>query len=122
MCVTTGPGGSNAITGVLGAYQDNYPMLVVSGQVRYPTTADSTGLPLRFMGEQEHDIVTTVRNLTKYAVMIRKPEDALYELEKAVFIATRSGPGRVIFPLDYQGKVVEEDSHLHFAPPTAKTN
>lgn len=122
VCVTTGPGGSNAITGVLGAYQDNYPMLVVSGQVRYPTTADSTGLPLRFMGEQEHDIVTTVRNLTKYAVMIRKPEDALYELEKAVFIATRSGSGRVIILLDYQGKAVEEDSHLHFAPPTAKTN
>ena len=56
------------------------------------------------------------------AVMNQKPKETLYELEKAVFIATRSGPGRVIIPLDYQGKVVEEDSHLHFAPPTAKTN
>lgn len=54
--------------------------------------------------------------------MNQKPKETLYELEKAVFIATRSGPGRVIFPLDYQGKVVEEDSLLHFAPPTAKTN
>lgn len=61
VCVTTGPGGTNAITGVLGAYQDNYPMLVISGQVRYETTVDSTGLPLRFLGEQEHDIVDTVR-------------------------------------------------------------
>ena len=87
VCVTTGPGGTNAITGVLGAYQDNYPMLVVSGQVRYPTTADSTGLPLRFMGEQEHDIVTTVQNMTKYAVMIRKPEEVLCELEKAMYLA-----------------------------------
>ena len=63
--VTTGPGGTNAITGVLGAFQDNYPMIVITGQVRYPTTADSTGLPLRFMGEQEHHIITTVKNLTK---------------------------------------------------------
>lgn len=54
--------------------------------------------------------------------MNQKPEETLYELEKAVFIATRSGPGRVIIPLDYQGKAVEEDSHLYFAPPTAKTN
>lgn len=61
VCVTTGPGGTNAITGVLGAYQDNYPMLIISGQVRYETTAMSTGLPLRFMGEQEHNIVDTVR-------------------------------------------------------------
>ena len=119
VCVTTGPGGTNAITGVLGAYQDNYPMLVVSGQVRYPTTADSTGLPLRFMGEQEHDIVTTVRNMTKYAVMIRKPEEALYELEKAMYIAEegRPGPVWVDVPMDIQSMVVEEDELPHFAKP-----
>lgn len=119
VCVTTGPGGTNAITGVLGAYQDNYPMLVVSGQVRYPTTADSTGLPLRFMGEQEHDIVTTVQNMTKYAVMIRKPEDVLRELEKAMYLAEegRPGPVWVDIPMDIQSMVVEEEKLPHFVKP-----
>ena len=70
VCVTTGPGGINALNGVLGSFQDNYPMIVISGQVRYETTADSTGLPLRFMGEQEHNIVDTVKPLTKYSVML----------------------------------------------------
>ncbi len=119
VCVTTGPGGTNAITGVLGAYQDNYPMLVVSGQVRYPTTVDSTGLPLRFMGEQEHDIVTTVRNMTKYAVMIRKPEEVLCELEKAMYLAEegRPGPVWVDIPMDIQSMVVEEEKLPHFVKP-----
>ena len=119
VCVTTGPGGTNAITGVLGAYQDNYPMLVISGQVRYPTTVDSTGLPLRFLGEQEHDIVTTVQNLTKYAVMVHEPRKILYELEKAVYLAAegRPGPVWVDIPMDIQSMEVEEDALLHFAAP-----
>lgn len=123
VCVTTGPGGTNAITGVLGAFQDNYPMLVISGQVRYPTTVDSTGLPLRFLGEQEHDIVTTVQNLTKYAVMIRKPEDILYELEKATYLAAdgRPGPVWIDIPMDIQSMEIEEDSLQHFAIPVRKT-
>lgn len=117
VCVTTGPGGTNAITGVLGAYQDNYPMLVISGQVRYPTTVDSTGLSLRFLGEQEHDIVTTVQNLTKYAVMVRDPQKILYELEKAVYLAAegRPGPVWVDIPMDIQSMEVEEDTLLHFS-------
>ena len=119
VCVTTGPGGTNAITGVLGAYQDNYPMIVISGQVRYPTTAESTGLPLRFMGEQEHDIVTTVKNLTKYAVMIKRPEDILYELEKALYIAEegRPGPVWVDIPMDIQSMMIETDELSRFEPP-----
>lgn len=106
VCVTTGPGGTNAITGVLGAYQDNYPMLVISGQVRYETTVDSTGLPLRFLGEQEHDIVNTVRPLTKYAVMVKRPEDVRYEIEKAIHIAMegRRGPCWVDVPLNIQSE------------------
>lgn len=124
VCVTTGPGGTNAITGVLGAFQDNYPMLVISGQVRYPTTVDSTGLSLRFLGEQEHDIVTTVQNLTKYAVMIRKPEEILYELEKATYLALdgRPGPVWVDIPMDIQSMEIEEDSLLHFTAPVRKTS
>jgi len=123
VCVTTGPGGTNAITGVLGAFQDNYPMLVVSGQVRYETCADSTGLPLRFMGEQEHDIVTTVKNLTKYAVMVKKPEDVVYELEKALYITSegRRGPCWVDIPMDIQSSMIETDGLRHFEAPQKET-
>ncbi len=118
-CVTTGPGGTNAITGVLGAYQDNYPMLVISGQVRYETCADSTGLPLRFMGEQEHNIVDTVKPLTKYAVMVKNPEDILYEIEKAIWIAEdgRKGPVWVDIPMDIQSKEIDTEILRHFKRP-----
>lgn len=116
VCVTTGPGGTNAITGVLGAFQDNYPMLVISGQVRYPTTADSTGLPLRFMGEQEHNIVETVKCLTKYVSMVKNAYDVIYELEKAVYLANsgRKGPCWIDIPLDIQGKEIEVKDLRHY--------
>ena len=118
VCVTTGPGGTNAITGVLGAYQDNYPMLVISGQVRYETTAVSTGLPLRFMGEQEHNIVDTVRPLTKYAVMITRVGDVRYEIEKAIHLALsgRRGPCWVDIPLNIQSAPVEDERMRSFVP------
>lgn len=123
VCITTGPGGTNAITGVLGAYQDNYPMLVISGQVRYATTADSTGLPLRFMGEQEHNIVDTVKPLTKYAVMVKRAEDVIYELEKALYLAKqgRKGPCWVDIPLDVQGKEIDSEDIRHFTVEENKT-
>lgn len=123
VCVTTGPGGTNAITGVLGAYQDNYPMLVISGQVRYETTVDSTGLPLRFLGEQEHDIVNTVRPLTKYAVMVKRPEDVRYEIEKAIHIALegRCGPCWVDVPLNIQSAPADPSSMRPYVPETSKT-
>lgn len=118
VCVTTGPGGTNAITGVLGAYQDNYPMIVISGQVRIPTTVSSTGLPLRFMGEQEHDIVSTVKSLTKYAKTILKPDEIRYELEKAIYIAKdgRRGPVWIDIPLDVQSAFIDSESLKSFKP------
>jgi len=118
VCVTTGPGGTNAITGVLGAFQDNYPMLVITGQVRYETSSMSTGLPLRFMGEQEHNIVDTVRPLTKYAVMVKKPEDIRYELEKAIWIAKdgRKGPCWVDIPMNIQSGVIDSAVLRGFTP------
>lgn len=124
VCVTTGPGGTNTLTGVLGAFQDNCPMLVISGQVRYETTADSTGLPLRFMGEQEHNIVDTVKPLTKYAVMVKNPEDIQYEIEKAIYIALdgRKGPTWVDIPLNIQGAVVETEQLKHYVVPDVKRN
>ena len=118
VCVTTGPGGINALNGVLGSFQDNYPMIVISGQVRYETTADSTGLPLRFMGEQEHNIVDTVKPLTKYSVMVKNIKDIRYEVEKAIYIAKegRKGPCWVDVPLNIQGAIVEENTLRHFEP------
>lgn len=117
--VTTGPGGTNAITGVLGAYQDNYPMLVISGQVRYPTTVDSTGLNLRFLGEQEHDIVNSVKNMTKYAVMVKDSKKVLYEIEKAFYLAKdgRPGPTWVDIPMDIQSAEIETEELEHFIQP-----
>ena len=87
LCVTTGPGGTNAITGVLGGWLDSLPMFVVSGQVRYDTTAryakQFTGdKTLRAMGDQEYDIVKSVTPMTKYAVMIEDPKTLRYALEK----------------------------------------
>ena len=79
VCVTTGPGGTNALTGVVGGWLDSIPMFIISGQVRYDTTSryalQYTETPLRAMGDQEYDIVKSVSNMTKYAVMIEDPKD-----------------------------------------------
>ncbi|MEN6320670.1 MAG: thiamine pyrophosphate-binding protein [Syntrophaceae bacterium] len=109
-CVTTGPGGTNAITGVLGQWLDSIPALYISGQVRYETTAASTGLPLRQLGDQEADIISIVKPITKYAVMIIDPESIRYHLEKALYLATAGRPGPVWLdiPLNIQASMVEE--------------
>ena len=87
VCVTTGPGGTNALTGVLGGWLDSIPMFIISGQVRYDTTAryalKYTETPLRAMGDQEYDIVKSVSEMTKYAVMIEDPGQIRFALEKA---------------------------------------
>ena len=72
--VTSGPGGTNAITGVYGAFVDSIAMLVISGQVKYETTVRSTGLPLRQYGDQELDIEELVRPVTKYCQMVTDPK------------------------------------------------
>ena len=93
LCVTTGPGGTNAMTGVVGGFLDSIPMLVISGQVRFDTTARSTGLPLRAMGDQEFDITKSAAAMTKYAEMVTDPKRIRYCLEKAYYIATTGRPG-----------------------------
>lgn len=117
VCVTTGPGGTNALTGVLGGWLDSIPMFIVSGQVRYDTTARynsqfTDGLPLRAVGDQEYDIVKSVEPMTKYAVMIEDPQNIRYELEKAWHLATtgRPGPVWIDIPVNYQGAYIETDS------------
>ena len=84
--VTTGPGGTNAITGVWGAYVDSVPMVVVSGQVKFETVLRSTDLPLRQLGDQEIDITRMVAQCTKYAVMVTDPRSIRYELERALYL------------------------------------
>lgn len=118
VCVTTGPGGTNAITGVLCAWQDNIPMIVVSGQVRYDTTVDSTGLNLRQFGEQEHYIVDTVKSITKYAVMITEPNTVRYHVERAYYLAMqgRCGPVWLDVPLNIQGMIIETEDQKPFVP------
>lgn len=71
--MTTGPGGTNAITGVVGGWLDSIPMLVLSGQVRYDTTAHSTGLGIRAMGDQEFEITKAIDCMTKYSEMVLDP-------------------------------------------------
>jgi acetolactate synthase-1/2/3 large subunit len=106
--VTSGPGGINALNGVFGAWTDSIPMLVISGQVRYDTTIQSSGLPLRQLGDQEVDIVRCVGPITKYAVMITDPKDMRYHLEKGLFIAGagRPGPVWIDIPLNIQGSMI----------------
>lgn len=118
VCVTTGPGGTNAITGVAGGYLDSIPMLVLSGQVRYDTTARSTGLNLRAMGDQEFDIIKAVECMTKYSEMVVDPLKIRYVLEKALYIARtgRPGPCWLDIPLNVQGACVESEDLTGYDP------
>lgn len=109
--VTSGPGATNTLTGVMGAWVDSLPMLVLSGQVRYDLTVAKTGLNLRFRGGQEFNIVDTVKTMTKYSKMIIDPLSIKQELLKAIKLATtgRRGPVWLDIPLDVQMAEVETD-------------
>ena len=119
LCVTTGPGGTNALTGVVGGWLDSIPMLVLSGQVRYDTTARyaerfTEGLSLRSVGDQEFDITKAASSMCKYAAMLEEPMDIRYMLEKAWHLAThgRPGPCWIDIAVNYQGMTIEtEDLH-----------
>lgn len=118
VCVTSGPGGTNAITGVLGAWLDSVPMIIISGQVRFDTTVRSTDLNLRQLGDQEFDIVNSVANMTKYAVMVTKPQEIRYHLERALYLAKagRPGPCWIDVPLNIQGAEVDENELIPYNP------
>lgn len=109
VCVTSGPGGTNAITGVFDCFVDSVPMFVISGQVKRETTVRWTGTDLRQLGDQEIDIVRLVESITKFAVMIENPYEIRYQLEKAWYLAThgRRGPVWIDVPLDIQAAVIE---------------
>lgn len=122
VCVTTGPGGTNALTGVVGGWLDSIPMFVVSGQVRYDTTAryalQFTETPLRAMGDQEYDIVKSVEPMTKFAYMIEDPKKIRWALEKGWHLATtgRPGPVWVDIPVNYQGMMIETEELEAYDP------
>ena len=107
--VTTGCGGTNAVTGVFAAWQDNLPCIYISGQVKKKeTTRNIKPIQLRNFGVQEADIVSVVESITKYATMINNPESIYDELRKAYEIAISGCPGPVWLdiPLDVQGAPV----------------
>ena len=112
--VTSGPGGTNAVTGVAGAYIDSIPVIFLSGQVKRDDLVGEQGI--RQFGIQEVDIVSIVKPVTKYAVQIREPEDIRYELEKAAAIAVngRPGPVWIDIPLDIQASRVEPEKLRRF--------
>lgn len=116
VCCTTGPGGTNTLTGVLGAWLDSIPMLIISGQIRYATTARAAGIPVRAMGDQEYDITPMVSHMTKYAEMIIEPQMVKYHIQKALYLATHGRPGPVWLdiPLDIQGGYIDPAEFVEF--------
>ena len=118
VCVTSGPGGTNTLTGVMGAYVDSIPMIVVSGQCRYNTSVQDAGVPLRSRGVQEFNIVDTVKTMTKYAKMILDPSEIKREVQKAYDIAMngRRGPVWLDIPQNVQNAMIEEDELLPALP------
>lgn len=116
--VTSGPGGTNTLTGVLGCWLDSIPGLFISGQIKYSTTVESTGLPLRQLGDQEANIVEIVKSITKYAVMVREPNEIRYHLERALHLARtgRPGPVWIDVPLNVQSAMVDEKDLAPYDP------
>jgi acetolactate synthase-1/2/3 large subunit len=109
--VTSGPGGTNTLTGVIGQWLDSVPVLYLSGQVKQETTIESCkDIGLRQLGDQEINITDIVRPVTKFAAFVRNPHDIGFLLEKAVYMMTHGRPGPVWLdiPLDVQGALVDE--------------
>ena len=116
--VTTGCGATNAVTGLLDAWQDNTPVIFISGQIKRKETSRNAETKLRQFGVQEADIISIVESLTKYSVMINDPNEILYHLEKAAYLAMSGRPGPVWLdiPLDVQGFSPEESDLIRFTP------
>lgn len=109
--VTTGPGGLNCLNGVFGQWTDSVPVLYISGQVKYSTTiASCPDLKLRQLGDQEVDIISCIKPLTKYAKMVTDPTEIQYHIDKAVYLAThgRKGPVWLDIPMNVQAALIDE--------------
>lgn len=113
--VTAGPGSTNAITGIAGAWIDSTPLLVISGQAKRSDLIGMSGV--RQIGVQEVDITAIVRPITKYAVTVMDPHEIKFHLQKAHYLATqgRKGPVWIDIPLDVQGSIIEENALREFS-------
>ena len=119
VCLTTsGPGATNAITGVTAGWIDSTPMFIISGQAKRSDLIGDTGV--RQIGSQEVQIIDMVKPITKYAVQIMEPQSIRYHLEKAYYEATSGRPGPVwlSIPLDVQAAMLDEDSLDGYLPET----
>ena len=117
--VTTGPGGLNCLNGVFGQWSDSVPVLYISGQVKRRTMLTSfPQIPMRQLGDQEVDIISVVKPLTKYAVTVEEPNEIKYHLDRAIYEATtgRFGPVWVNVPIDVQAAIIDEDDLIEFEP------
>lgn len=117
LMVTTGPGGTNALTGVAGAFLESTPVLVISGQVKRADMVHTPGL--RQQGMQELDIISVVKPITKYCALVDDPNMVRYHMERALYEAVngKKGPVWLDIPLDVQASMVEADSLMGFTPP-----
>lgn len=117
--VTSGPGGTNTLTGVLCSWLDSIPMIVISGQVNKEMTTNYTNLPLRQLGDQEFNIIESVKNMTKYAIQVNDPSTIKYHLEKACKLATtgRPGPVWIDLPLNIQSSNINPDELIGYNEP-----
>lgn len=109
LLITNGPGASNTITGVIGAFQDSNPIYIISGQVPYEQSIESQILPLRQLGIQELNIIPIVKNFTKYSYFIRNKNEVIIKLNKAYneCISNRMGPVWIDIPIDIQNSYIE---------------
>ena len=116
--VSTGCAGTNTITGVLNAWQDGVPCIFISGQNKVGETSRFTGIPVRTYGQQEADVIPIVESITKYAVMITDPKEIVYEVQKAIHLATtgRKGPVWIDVPLDIQNMRIKPEECRSYTP------
>ena len=114
--LTTGCGATNSLTGLLDAWQDNNPVVFISGQVKRKETSYNASVRLRQFGVQEANIIEIVKSITKFSTMINDPEEILYVLQEAFFLAKhgRPGPVWIDIPLDVQGALVEVNKLKEF--------
>ena len=120
--VTTGPGATNILTPVAGAWIESLPLLIISGQVKRPDALQ--GRALRQGGVQEVDVVSMVKPITKYAATIDTPDDARKRLEEAIWHMRNGRPGPVWLdvPLDVQAAPIDPSKQNGFTPPTSRIN
>ena len=116
LLVTTGPGATNALTGIASAWLDSIPVLLLSGQVQNKDRVKDKGI--RQLGFQEINTVEIYKSITKYAVTVDNAKEIRYHLEKAIWLATHQRPGPVLLdiPLDIQSAEIEPDELVSYHP------